>query len=442
MGVGTDALFFLLGVLCAAWNFIFRRVQVTPWCVVTPDAASADTLPGADVKEIAVIGAGPSGLVAAKHLTAAGYKVTVYEKSSSIGGTFVHKAYDDGRLVSSKYLTPFSDLRLPESAPSHQPIADYVAYLEAYAAKFDLLPLVAFEHEVLRVERLASGGHRVTTRTVPRGIRVGNPRASPNGVTSSKVFDAVCVCSGLHEVPHRPALPGDFSGELLHSSEYKDKSLFAAKRVLVVGTGETGMDLAYRAVQVAESTALSIKKGFLSVPAEGWGGLPLDTLISNLCEHAYEHRLMHKYHVKWRVTSVVIRWMFFLSTGTSGGYSQWVGTLDGEVKRGHHILCKSVAAMPYLNRPHKRRSWRRWLWWWAEPAVDKDILSYPAPSKVDGRVVTFVDGRTFEADVIVQATGYSQLSLPPQPRERRRQAAGERRREDRRTARAKRSPRQ
>ena len=68
-------------------------------------------------KRIAVIGAGPSGLVAAKHLTAAGYKVTVYEKSSSIGGTFVHKAYDDGRLVSSKYLTPFSDLRLPASAP-------------------------------------------------------------------------------------------------------------------------------------------------------------------------------------------------------------------------------------------------------------------------------------------------------------------------------------
>ena len=101
--------------------------------------------------------------------------------------------------------------------------------------------------------------------------------------------------------------------------------------------------------------------------------------------------------------------MFFLSTGTSGGYSQWVGTLDGEVKRGHHILCKSVAAMPYLNRPHKRRSWwRSALWWWAEPNVDKDILSYPAPSKVDGRVVTFVDGRTFEADVIVQATGYSQ----------------------------------
>ena len=87
MGILSEALFFVLGVLRAAWNFIFRRVQVTPWCVVTPDAASADTLPGADVKEIAVIGAGPSGLVAAKHLTAAGYKVTIYEKSSSIGGT-------------------------------------------------------------------------------------------------------------------------------------------------------------------------------------------------------------------------------------------------------------------------------------------------------------------------------------------------------------------
>ena len=86
---------------------------------------------------------------------------------------------------------------------------------------------------------------------------------------------------------------------------------------------------------------------------------------------------------------------------------QWVGTLDGEEARlPHPVQVGRGNAIP--QRPHKRRSWRRWLWWWAEPAVDKDILSYPAPAKVDGRVVTFVDGRTFEADVIVQATGYSQ----------------------------------
>ena len=155
MGVGTDALFFLLGVLCAAWNFIFRRVQVTPWCVVTPDATPADTLPGADVREIAVIGAGPSGLVAAKHLTAAGYKVTVYEKSSSIGGTFVHKAYDESGLVSSKYLTSFSDLRPSPSDPPHLSLAAYVDYLREYARQERLHNLITYGAHVAAVRERA-----------------------------------------------------------------------------------------------------------------------------------------------------------------------------------------------------------------------------------------------------------------------------------------------
>ena len=65
--------------------------------------------------------------------------------------------------------------------------------------------------------------------------------------------------------------------------------------------------------------------------------------------------------------------------------------------------------MPYINRPLKRAAWwYSWLWKWAEPAVDKDITSFPAPTSVEGRTVTFADGRTFDADLIVLATGYKQ----------------------------------
>lgn len=196
---------------------------------------------------------------------------------------------------------------------------------------------------------------------------------------------------------------------MLHSAEYKDRhASFAGRRVLVIGCGETGMDLAYRAVQVAESTAIAIKTGFLVVPHEGWGGVPLDTLIANLFEHAYEHWWCHKHHLKWKFTSVFIKLGFLLLTGSSAGYNQWVGRLP-QVKRGHHILCKSTAAMPYINRPLKRQAgWYSWLWAWAEPKVDKDITSFPAPTRVDGQTVTFADGRTFDADVIVLATGYKQ----------------------------------
>ena len=149
-----------------------------------------------------------------------------------------------------------------------------------------------------------------------------------------------------------------FEGVSIHSAEYTHRSLFKAQRVLVVGCGESGMDIAYRSVTGgAASTALSIGSGFLAVPHDGWGGMPLDTLICNVLEHGYEHWWCHQHHIKWRATTYIIRLMFYLATGTTAGYSQWVGGLR-EVKRGHHILCKSTAALPYINRPIKQRaSW-------------------------------------------------------------------------------------
>ena len=122
-----------------------------------------------------------------------------------------------------------------------------------------------------------------------------------------------------------------------------------------------------------------------------------------------------------------------------------------QVKRGYHILCKSTAAMPYMNRPIKLKTWRHRLWSWLDPPkkrVNKDIHSFPvtaallgasppspasrggplrapasvplitpsallatrgqAPASVKGNTVTFVDGSTYDADVIVFATGYRQ----------------------------------
>ena len=72
----------------------------TPWSRLGASSDDEPVLPAGG--SIAIIGAGSSGLVAAKHLKEAGYQVTIYERTQHIGGAFVHKAYDDARLVSSK----------------------------------------------------------------------------------------------------------------------------------------------------------------------------------------------------------------------------------------------------------------------------------------------------------------------------------------------------
>jgi dimethylaniline monooxygenase (N-oxide forming) len=79
-----------------------------------------------------------------------------------------------------------------------------------------------------------------------------------------------------------------------------------------------------------------------------------------------------------------------------------------QVKRGYNILCKSTKALPYLNKPHMRTSWRRFVWWWVDTPVQGEIASRPAPARIDGSTVTFIDGSQDEFDLILLATGYTQ----------------------------------
>ena len=143
-----------------------------------------------EVRTICIIGAGSSGLVACKHLRDTGYDVEVLEKSSGIGGAFVSKTYDDGALVSSKYLTAFSDLRSPSSDPPHLTIEQWNEYLHRYADQEGLWPMIRFGVNVLSVERRGDGYE----------VRVEG--------SATRHVDAVCVCSGLHETPYVPEIDG------------------------------------------------------------------------------------------------------------------------------------------------------------------------------------------------------------------------------------------
>ena len=315
--------------------------------------------------------------------------------------------------MSSKFLTTFSDLRADPSDPPHVSLKDYVAYLGRYADQEALRPLITYGAHVAAVGKRSDGKPGYAVRVEPVAAAATGKAAKGSATSKSKKagsaplappdlndpprehrvlraaatleYDAVCICSGLHEVPYLPEIAGmpSYTGEVLHSAQYKDKSVFANKRVLVVGCGETGMDLGYRAVQVASSCAMSIKRGFLSVPHEGWGGVPLDTLIANLFEHSYEHWWCHRHHIKWKVTTLFIRLGFF-SRLDPAGYNQYVGRVKN-VKRGHHILCKSTRdPAPEPAGEERLVAPFRAVVLVNEPKVVKPIHAHPAPASVAG----------------------------------------------------------
>lgn len=216
---------------------------------------------------VAVIGAGPSGLVTLKYLLTAHkfldckpIEAVLFESEDSIGGTFAHRTYEDAELVSSKQLTTFSDFRpLPED-PDFLSVVRYLRYLADYCTHFDLWPHIHLSSRVVSISK--QGGRHLVKVTTSKD-------SSGNETTTESVFDAVAVCSGLHVTPNIPRLPGiENVPVVFHSADFKTKSQFGVdKTVLILGTGETGMDIAYMAVNSpTKRVLLSHRDGFLCAP--------------------------------------------------------------------------------------------------------------------------------------------------------------------------------
>lgn len=296
------------------------------------------------------------------------YDVTIVESSNSIGGSFTNKVYDNCRLVSSKYLTAFSDFRMPEDTsliPDHPSTEQYVDYLEQYANEFDLNKLIKFGCRVVSIKD--------ARESLVKGDDVGYDveYTSAAGQVVSEHYDVIAVCSGLHNVPYIPPLfhynesfATKFKGTIIHSSQYKYSSTFDNKRVLILGCGETAMDLAHRAVlnPSTKSVALSARRGFLSIPHNLAKDRPLDVFITNLFEHAYEHPWVHALRLRWIMSTFFIRLFLFL-TGSSWGFNQWAMATT-PIRRGYHIINKSHSAMSHLNVPFKKMSYWGKLWLW------------------------------------------------------------------------------
>ncbi|MBM4020667.1 MAG: monooxygenase [Planctomycetes bacterium] len=206
-----------------------------------------------------VIGAGPSGLTALKHLHAAGVAAECLERETGIGGNWrfgsgTSRVFASTRLISSRRLTEYGDFRMPADWPAYPDHRQCLAYLQAYAAEFGLAEHVATGVAVERIEPAGPPGAGWIVHAT------GRPPRSYAGVV---------IASGHNHVPRWPEIPGAFTGDLLHAADYKSPTeplAIAGRRVLVIGGGNSGCDLAVECSRHAALTAHSTRRGYFVVP--------------------------------------------------------------------------------------------------------------------------------------------------------------------------------
>lgn len=316
---------------------------------------------------VCVIGAGPSGITAAKNLLDAGLDVTVYDFGKEVGGNWVFteeeshsSVFETTHIISSKAFSQYDDFSMPEDYPDypgHKQLADY---FQAYAREFNLYPHIQFQTLVKSCERNADGKWVVTIEKF--------------GATSTRVFDALAVCNGHHWQPRMPQYPGDFSGEFIHSHVVKRFSRFAGKRVLVIGGGNSACDVAVESSRVASSVDMSWRRGYWIVP-KFMMGRPADVFSAK---------------INWLPRAIWQKVSAF-SLRLRNGKNELYGLPNPEAPLGSHH--PTVNEDLFFSIRHGKIKPR------------KDI------AKMEGNTVHFVDGSKGEYDSIVACTGY-QITHP------------------------------
>ncbi|XP_078499014.1 dimethylaniline monooxygenase [N-oxide-forming] 2-like [Lissotriton helveticus] len=231
------------------------------------------------VKTVAVIGAGCSGLGAVKICLEEGLEPTCFEKSDEIGGIWRYKEEVEEGITSiykslvsntSKEMSCYSDFPMPDDFPNYLPNSKFLEYFKLYAEHFGLMKHIRLRTKVCSVKKqpdfLTSGQWEVVTET--------------DGKQESAIFDAVLVCSGRYVVP---ALSLEsfrgikrFKGKYFHSREYKHPDGFQGKKVLVVGVGNSGVDIATEISRVAAKVFISSNRGAWVISRLSEGGYPWD----------------------------------------------------------------------------------------------------------------------------------------------------------------------
>lgn len=201
-----------------------------------------------------VVGAGPAGLATAAAFRARGRDAVILEKSDAVASVW-RRHYDRLHLHTDSARSALPGLAMPKTYGRYPSRLQVVEYLEAYAAAFALKPVF---------------------NTAVSAIRREGSRWRAEAGAETRVAPVVVVATGLADFPHSPSWPGmkDFGGPIVHSSLYGNPAPFAGKRVLVIGYGNSGAEIALDLSEAAVDVTVSVRSPVNIVPRELFG-LPI-----------------------------------------------------------------------------------------------------------------------------------------------------------------------
>jgi dimethylaniline monooxygenase (N-oxide forming) len=319
---------------------------------------------------VCIVGAGSSGIAACQALQARGIPFDCFEAGSEVGGNWrygndngMSAAYRSLHAKSSRKGMQYAAFPIPDDYPNYLSHAVVAKYLDDYVDHFGFRGSIRFQTNVVWIEPAWEGGWDVTTRR------------RHTAEERTERYAAVIVANGHHWAPKypEPAFPGAgaFTGEQLHSHDYRTPEPYAGKRVLILGIGNSAADIATDCSQVAARTLIAVRRGAHIVP-KYLLGTPIDHLT-----------LM-------RLGTRTPRWFQRKAAATLVRVAQGKVTAYGLPKPDHKLLSMPpTVSDSLLSR------------------VDHgDIMVTPTIDRFDRDRVHFADGSCEQVDVVIYCTGY------------------------------------
>ncbi|XP_023741536.1 indole-3-pyruvate monooxygenase YUCCA6 [Lactuca sativa] len=311
-----------------------------------------------------IVGAGPSGLAAAACLREQGVPSVVLERSNCIASLWQLKTYDRLRLHLPKKFCELPLMSFPEDFPAYPTKQQFIEYLETYAKRFRIEPV--FEQSVERAEYDES---------------VGMWRVKSVGMKGEEM-EYVCrwlvVATGENAEAVVPTIKGmaEFCGEVKHTSEYKSGSAYKGKKVLVVGCGNSGMEVCLDLCNHNAKPSLVVRDAVHVLPRDIMGQSTFGLSMRLL--KWFPMRL-----VDWFL--LIMSWWILGNTARFGLDRPTVGPLELKNLSGKTPVL-DVGALAKIK--------------------SGDIMICPSIQHIGHRNVKFVNGKVEDFDAIILATGY------------------------------------